>query len=150
MTAKISQHVVPRQYTARTFASHVSSQGTWHIRQLRSRRQHDASPRLWQRGSVTPSTITLTFVVLAFVIVAMLGFVYLQQVFTTASQGSDMQALESKIVDLREQQRQLELEGAELRSMQAVEQHVQKLNLVTVDQVAYLAPQPDKVALVLE
>ncbi len=81
-------------------------------------------------------------------LVALVGFFYLQQVFGTASRGTDIQALQSQVGELREQQRQLELDGAQLRSIQAVEQRVNTLNLVAVDSVAYLASQPDKVAVV--
>jgi len=84
---------------------------------------------------------------MAIVLLAVLGFVYLQQVVGTASQGADIQALETKIDDLQETQRQLELEGAELRSIQTVEDRVQELNLVESDQVAYLAPRVERVAL---
>jgi len=85
---------------------------------------------------------------MALVAVSALGFVYLQQVFGTASQGADIQALEEKIDDLQQTQRSLELEGAQLRSIQAVEDRVQELNLIESDTVAYLAPSiEDRVAL---
>ncbi|MEX1997471.1 MAG: septum formation initiator family protein [Candidatus Andersenbacteria bacterium] len=151
MTANIQQNVVPRHRHARSFSHYVSLHGTWATRQIRSAGPWHtrAFPRS-QRGSVTQSTVTIAFTVMSFVLVALLGFFYLQQVFTTASQGSDVQVLESKIVELRERQKELELEGANLRSIQAVEQRVQKLNMVTVDEVAYLATQPDKVAVVAD
>jgi hypothetical protein len=84
---------------------------------------------------------------IALLTVALLGFFYLQQVMSTASQGTDIHALESKIVDLKEKQRQLELEGAQLRSLKTIEGNVQQLNLVTTDKVAYLTAPTDKVAL---
>lgn len=100
-----------------------------------------------QLGSINHSTITLSLGLLAVVTVALLGFFYLQQVLSTASQGSDIHALESKITDLREQQRQLELQGAELRSIKTIEGNIEKLNLVATDKVSYLAQTTDKVAL---
>lgn len=148
MTANIQQHVVPRHRAGRTFLSQVTREGTWQTRQLRGWSVGKSVTRYTQRGSVTQSTITVGFATLALFFVALLGFFYLQQVFGTASQGSDIQALQSEIVALREQQRGLELEGAQLRSIQSVEERVQKLNLVTVNSVAYLADQPDKVAVV--
>ncbi|MAF81269.1 hypothetical protein CL628_04625 [bacterium] len=100
-----------------------------------------------QRGSITQSTITLSVGLLALVTVSVLGFVYLQQVFGTASQGADIQALEHRIDELQQTQRSLELEGAQLRSIQAVEDRVLELNLIESDSVAYLAPATDTVAL---
>lgn len=83
----------------------------------------------------------------ALVTVGMLGFLYLRQVVGTASQGTNIRELEAQILDLRDQQRQLELEGAQLRSLQAVEERTQELNLVEADRVSYLATLSDRVAL---
>lgn len=90
--------------------------------------------------------MTAVFGILALMLVGALGFFYLQQVVNTASQGTDIHHLESEITNLRERQRELELEGASLRSLQAVEDRVEKLNLVTTDQVSYLAPTRSRVA----
>ena len=100
-----------------------------------------------QRGSVDHTTVTVTFGLIALLLVGMLGFFYLQQVVSTASQGTDIHGLEAQLVDLKEKQRQLELEGAQLRSLQVVEDRIDKLNLVATDQVSYLVPTPDRVAL---
>lgn len=116
MTAKISQHVVPR---------------------------HSRSP---QRGSITPTTLTAAFGVGTLVIIALLGFFYLQQVLHTASQGTDVHDLESKLIELKREQQRLELEGAQLRSLQTVEERVKKFNLAPTDRVTYLLPTPDHVA----
>lgn len=147
MTAHIQQHVIPRQRRGFTFSHHISSTGTWQVRPLRPAPHWINLPRFSsQQGSVTQSTITVAFSIVALLVIAGFGFIYLQQVLGTASQGSDVQALESQLVELREQQRQLELEGAQLRSIQAVEQRVERLNLVATDRVAYLVPVPDRVA----
>ncbi len=90
--------------------------------------------------------MTVIFGLIAILMVGLLGFFYLQQVVNTASQGTDVRELESNIVELRERQRQLELEGAELRSLQVVEERVKQLNLVSTDKVTYLAPVQDRVA----
>jgi hypothetical protein len=87
------------------------------------------------------------FALVALLSLSGLGFFYLQQVFGTASHGVDIQSLETELLELKEEQRKLELEGAQLRSIQAVEERVQQLNLAPVDQVAYLLPVPDRVAL---
>ena len=116
----------------------------WRTRRVRTARR---SRLILQRGSITQSTITLSIGLVALIAVTVLGFVYLQQVFGTASQGADIQALEERIDDLQETQRALELEGAQLRSIQAVEERVEELNLVESEHVAYLAPVADTVAL---
>ncbi len=119
MTANISQHITRRRYGVR--------------------QKH-------QRGSITHTTITAAFGVSALTILAMLGFFYLQQVLRTASQGTDIHTLESQLIDVKQKQRQLELEGAQLRSLQTVEERVQKLNLAPVNHVSYLNQAPDHVA----
>lgn len=78
--------------------------------------------------------------------VASLSFFYLGQVLGTASQGSDIQDLEDNIVELREQQKELEIESAQLRSIQTIEDRVNDLNLVTTDRVTYMIDPIGKVA----
>ncbi len=123
MTPKIQQHIIPR-----------------HRPQLGGRRN-------WpQRGSVDHATITISFGLAALLVVGLLGFFYLQQVIGTASQGTDVRSLETQLVELRAKQQQLELEGAELRSLRVVEERIEKLNLVATDRVSYLAGTADRVA----
>jgi len=151
MTANIQQRVVPRRRQQHAHSYHQTHEGAWQTRPVRARtslKRH--LPFSTQRGSVTQGTVTVAFSVLSLVILALLGFFYLQQIFSTASQGSDIQALESRLVELKERQRELELQGAELRSIQAVEDHVKELNLVSVGPVAYLADSPGHVAVVAE
>lgn len=104
--------------------------------------------RFQQRGSVDHSTITIGLGLTGLVMVTLLGFFYLQQVIHTAAQGTDAQVMESQVVELKDRQRALELEGAQLRSLQTVEQRVQKLNLVLTDKVSYLAAKSNQVALI--
>lgn len=119
MTARISQYVVTKgRYSRRS-----------------------------QSGRVTPGAITLTLGITTLLMVATLSFFYLQQVLHTASQGSDVHTLESTLIEIKQKQRELELEGAQLRSLQNVEERVHKLNLAPTDRVTYLIPTPDHVAL---
>ena len=120
MTVKIEQHVIPR--------------GKRH------------STHYFQRGNVSHSTLTIGFAILSLVTTVVLGFLYLQQVFGTATHGSTIQSLEHTMLELKEQQKQLELEGAQLRSIQSVEERVEQLNLVSANNVGYLAPRQDRVA----
>ena len=122
MTANITQQVVPR------------------------RTQHVSFRTRWQRGSVTPSTITVAFAVVVSVALGLLSFAYLQQVFSTANQGADVAELKTRLIEISEQQRELELEGAKLRSIDTVEERVQQLNLVESTNHAFLAPDVHRVA----
>lgn len=122
MTTNISQHVIPR------FSSHFSY-----------------STSNWQRGSITHHTYVAMFALSLLILTSVMGFLYLQQIMQTAGSGGEVQALEQKVLELKEKQRTLELEGARLRSIQTVEQQVEQLNLVATDQVAYLSDTPDRV-----
>lgn len=99
-----------------------------------------------EHGSITSTTVTAMLGIIVIVSVAILSFIYLGQVQDTAAQGSDIHNLEERLLELREQMRALELESAELRSIQAIEQRVPELNLVPADEVSYLAPLLDRVA----
>lgn len=102
--------------------------------------QQRITPRVKNsRGSVNHTTAALMFGIAAVGIVGLLGFFYLQQVVHTASQGTDIHQLESSISDLKEKQRVLELEGAQLRSLKNIEGDAQQLNLVPTEKVSYLA-----------
>ena len=135
MTANISQHVIPR-------LRHSQPTG----RQARYRRSAISTRRSAQRGSITHTTVTAAFGISTLVVLAFLGFVYLQQVLHTASQGTDVHVLESQLIDLKQKQRELELQGAQLRSLQTVEEHVKELNLAPVNHVTYLNQSPNYVA----
>lgn len=98
-----------------------------------------------QRGSINPTTTVLTLGIIVITSIAFLSFFYLGQVQSTAAQGTDIQALEEQIQQLRERQRNLELEGAQLRSIQTIEDKAQKLNLITTDQFTYLFQEPERI-----
>ncbi len=119
MTPKITQHVVPRN--GRKLPVFSAS----------------------NRGAIDHTTAALMLGLAAVTIVGMLGFFYLQQVVQTASQSTDVRQLEAKITDLKEKQRVIELEGAQLRSLKNVEEDTQKMNLVPTEKVSYLAPTFD-------
>lgn len=104
----------------------------------------------FQRGSVDHSTITIAAGTFALLLVGLIGFFYLNQVVGTASQGTDVHELEQELSELRDAQRKLELEGAQLRSLQTVEERTERLNLVEAGEVSYLAAEDDRVALNLQ
>ncbi len=130
MVNRFEQHVVPRH-----------SRSSWAMS------RHNTASVFNQRGIATQSTITTALVILSLTSVSLLGFFYLHQVFNTAAQGSGIEALEEQQLELNEKIRELELEGAELRSIQVVEDRVQDLNLIKADEVSYLAPVNHQVAL---
>lgn len=149
MTARITQSVAPRQRSDFRASLRWTTPSTRRERQRAPMFSRRSLPAVFSRqtGAITHSTITMSLGLIALFTVALLGFFYLQQVMGTASQGSDIHALESKIVDLKEQQRQLELEGAQLRSLKSIETNVNELNLVTTEKVSYLENPLEKVAL---
>lgn len=131
MTAKITQNVISRRGRKPMRRFNISTR----------------SYRYWQRGNSDHTTVTVIAGLAAMVVVGMLGFFYLHQVIGTASQGSDIRELESQLIEMRERQRELELEGAQLRSLQTVEERINQLNMVEVDRVTYLASIDERVAL---
>lgn len=144
MTPNISQHVIPRrrprsparnQWLAVSRFRRAAASGRW-----------AAGLPARQRGSINSAALGVALGVIGIMAVAALSFVYLGQVLTTASQGTNVQDLEKSISELRQKQQQLELEGASLRSIQTVEQRVQQLNLTTADKVTYLTVPDRKVA----
>lgn len=147
MTVNVVQHVIPRWHihSARS-RWRIPGRGQW---RTRTERAALGEPR-FQRGSVDHATVTITLGLISLLLVGLLGFFYLQQVVNTASQGTDIHALESQIIELKERQKQLELEGAQLRSLQAVQERIKKLNLVQTERVTYLAPVQDRVAAAIE
>ena len=136
MTSINNQFVLPRR---------PLHQSSW--RQPQHRQSHRfASLSYWQSGSINSTTISLAFGLMIILSISFLGFFYLGQVLNTASQGTDIQHLEERIVELKEKQRQVELEGAQLRSIDNIENRVQDLNLVATSNVSFLSPAVDKVA----
>lgn len=123
MTVKIQQNIAPR------------------------RRQSKPFYQLNQQGAISQSSVTIGFAMVAIVSVMAIGFLYLQQIFGTAAHGSTIQSLEQEMVNLKERQRELELQGAQIRSIQSVEERVKKLNLVSANNVNYLASSSGRVAL---
>jgi hypothetical protein len=110
------------------------------------RRRVNAGTYSRQRGSINSTTVTMTLGIFVIMAVTFLSFFYLSQVQNTASQGSDIQALEERMAELRERQRSLELEGAELRSIRTIEKNIPNLNLVAAEKVSYLTQPGDRLS----
>ncbi len=141
MTVKITQHISRRHSTF--------SDKSWYRTPNAGWRQNIRSNK-WERGSISSNTITLGLGITVILVVAGLSFFYLGQVLDTAAQGTDIHAIEQRISELKERQHTLELEGARLRSIQAIEQKIPDLNLVKTDNVSYLSQETGRVAILAE
>lgn len=138
MTANITQNVQQRRRNHSSVCWNHTANGVW----LPTKRKFNR-----QRGSISSATISLGLGIAIIIAVSFLSFFYLGQVLDTASQGADIQSMEERVSELKEQQRELELKGAKLRSIQTIEQHVEELNLTSTDKVSYLTKRPDKMAI---
>jgi cell division protein FtsB len=76
-------------------------------------------------------------------IVVAAGFLYIFQVTSSAVGGYDTTSLEKQIVKLHDERRDLEMQVADLQSLQAIEQGAKKLQLVASDKVMYTSPIAD-------
>lgn len=68
------------------------------------------------------------------------GLLYIHQVTSSAANGYDVVSLERKAGDLKEQERRLELEAAQLQSLKTIEENVRRLNFIPTDAVAFTSP----------
>lgn len=68
------------------------------------------------------------------------GFLYIFQVTSSAVGGYDTTSLEKQIVKLQDERRDLEMQAADLQSLQAIELGAKKLQLVASDKVLYTSP----------
>lgn len=70
-------------------------------------------------------------------LLVILSVVYLWQVNSLTTKGYEIRTLERKIVELKEQQKRLELESASLQSIQRIEEASKTLNLVPSKQMDF-------------
>lgn len=141
MTIKRTQHIIKRHSTFSNKRWYCTPHGGWH---------QSICNNKWERGSISSATITLGLGLTVILVVAGLSFFYLGQVLNTAAQGTDIHVIEERISALKERQHALELEGAHLRSIQAIEQKIPELNLVKTDNVSYLNQPTERVAVLAE
>lgn len=76
--------------------------------------------------------------ILSIIVVA--GFLYIFQVTSSAVGGYDTTSLEKQIVKLQDERRDLEMQAADLQSLQSIERGAKKLQLVASDKVLYTSP----------
>ena len=81
-----------------------------------------------------PVMMALTVVVL----VSVLSLFFLVQVFQSSTTGYEVSDLQTQVEDLKEENKKLELQAAELKSLQGVEESVVEMNMVDVDRIVYV------------
>ena len=80
----------------------------------------------------------VTFVVTVVSIFALIGFLFLAQLFQTSTKGYEISELRNEVTDLKEENKKLEIKAAELRSFGNVNESVETLNMVKSNNVVYL------------
>lgn len=128
------------------------AQSAWglYLHRFSGERGEGVAPRLWrvaasdERRRGLPLSVFLVGLALI-LIVAGAGFLYIRQMVTTAAFGYDVTVLERRAEELRAQEAALQLETAELESLQRVEERLPKLNLVPVAGAMYTRPVSDSV-----
>lgn len=88
--------------------------------------------------SISTKILNVTLITLLFVF----SFAYLVQMNSLSTKGYQIKELESKISDLQQDSKDLELQVFELKSMDNIKSKVSQLNMVKVDKVEYLSPTP--------
>lgn len=81
-----------------------------------------------------PVMMALTIVVL----VCVLSLFFLVQVFQSSTTGYEVSDLQDQVGELKEQNKKLEIQAAELKSLQGVEGSVEEMNMVDVDNIVYV------------
>ena len=87
------------------------------------------------------------WLLLLVIIIGTAGLVYLSQVNSLATKGYKIKELENKAADLRDQNKQYELQITELRSTARINEAIKKLEMVEVARVEYLRPNGTTVAI---
>jgi hypothetical protein len=80
--------------------------------------------------------IAATFIVILAIFVLGVWYLFVEGQLATA--GYDIRELEARVDVLAEENRKLELEAAQARSIQTIEASSQKLNMVKSDQVVFV------------
>lgn len=100
--------------------------------------------KVQRRSKIFPvmKTNTRTLNIILVVVVAIFGISYLVQINSVATKGYQIEELENKITELKEEQADLELEALSLQSMGTVKEKVDELGLVAIGEADYLQPTP--------
>jgi cell division protein FtsL len=104
----------------------------------RSRKTRNFLPRV----KVGAASIGLLLAGILFFI----GLFYLVQINDMATKGHEINALQKKVTELRDQNEKLGAQAAELSSIQNIQKTLQELNLVETNAVKYLRETSTDVA----
>jgi cell division protein FtsL len=98
-------------------------------------------PRYQSERKNKPNTLTLENHNYGLLIVAVAGFLvlaYLVQVNSFSTKGYEIRNAQKKIDQLRNDQRALEVQSAELQSLQRIQSQPAVLNMVPVSSISYV------------
>ncbi|MBU1167750.1 hypothetical protein KKC60_05090 [Patescibacteria group bacterium] len=93
--------------------------------------------------SVKTGPVTLVIATIA--LFCLLSFFFLAQVFQSSTKGYEVSELEKRIEDLDDENQKLEIQAAELKSLDNIERSVEEINMVPVQDVVYLEASTDTV-----
>lgn len=104
------------------------------------RRQFIADERLNQRDNswfkLFSGSVALPILLVAVIVVA--GFSYIFYVNQTATGGFEIKGFETRITELQEANKKLELQTAEMQSLATIEDGIKDLQMVASTKIQYL------------
>lgn len=106
-----------------------------------------AGAPLWRLDAAVPSrgvpwsVFLLGLFLLVLAVIG--GFLYIREITSTASSGYDISALERRSEELRAEESRMQLEVAELQSLQRIEERLPNLNLLPTGTITYTSPLLD-------
>lgn len=98
---------------------------------------------LWKRLKMGSISIR----VIIFGLIILVGFVYLVQINRVSTGGFEIKKLTERMGELKNENKKLELEIADLKSLKVIKETSQALNLVGVSRVDYVTLPQEAVAL---
>lgn len=99
------------------------------------------------KNKLKTGPVTLTIVTI--VLFCALGLLFLAQVFQSQSKGYEVSELKTKTAELKQQNKDLEIKSAELRSIDSIKQSAKQLNLVETKNIVYINKIGNSVASVI-
>jgi len=92
------------------------------------------------------ATGPVTLAVALIFLVCLLSLFFLAQVFQSSTKGYEISELESDMEALKEQNKVLEIQAAELRSFETIKNEAEKLNMVQANKIVYIKQSGTSVA----
>lgn len=106
-------------------------------------RQRFQKESFWKKFKI--GSISIRMVIFGLII--LVGFVYLIQINRVSTGGFEIKELKERTEQLRKENKKLELEAFQLRSLKTVKEASEELDLVGVSRVDYVTWPPSAVAL---